>query len=46
MATEYVGAPVKAGGDHVLIPTATQATYAQSRASGNGVSKVRFGSLR
>jgi hypothetical protein len=46
MATEYVGSKVMPGGDHLLIPSATLAAYALIRASGCGVSKVRFGSLK
>jgi hypothetical protein len=42
------GTPVAppSGGDQLLIPVATQPAYAAIRGSGNGVSKVRFGSLK
>jgi hypothetical protein len=42
------GTPVAppSGGDQLLIPSATLAAYALIRASGCGVSKVRFGSLK
>lgn len=46
MATEYVGAQVIPGGDHLLIPVSAQSAYVQSRATNNGRSKVKFGSLR
>jgi hypothetical protein len=46
MATENVGAQVRPGGDHLLIPVSTQPAYATIRGNGNGVSKVKYGSLR
>lgn len=44
MATEYIGAQTFAGGDHHLIPVASQGIYAQKRVSGLVSAKVRLSS--
>jgi hypothetical protein len=41
-----IGAQIIAGGDHLLIPSASQNAYAQTRVTRINPCKVRLGSLR